>query len=295
VSASPTAAAAPAGWQIGPDCWIALDQPRLIGILNVTPDSFSDGGRWATGAEAVEHALKLAADGAAVIDVGGESTRPGAARVSPQEQIARTCPVIESLRASSDVIISIDTTRTEVARAALATGARIINDVSAGTEDPAMLALAAEHGCGLVLMHRARPPEEESYSDRYASEPAYDDVTTAVRRFLGARLGAALQAGVPRAAVVLDPGLGFGKSVEQNYQLIRQMPRLLELGCPLLSAASRKSFVGAMIGEADPSRRDVASAAISVAHWLAGVRLFRVHDVALHSQVLRVAAAISPP
>ena len=281
-----------ASWRISAKRTLSLDQPRLIGVLNVTADSFSDGGAYGSVAEAVDHGRRMLEDDACVIDVGGESVRPGASRVGSQEQIDRTIPVIERLRAESDVPISIDTTRAAVAEAALEAGADIINDVAAGTEDEGIFELAARRGCGLVLMHRLRSPEADSYSDRYVEAPVYDDVVAAVRDFLLERCGVALERGVEPSSIVIDPGLGFGKTVEQNYRLIGGIGELVATGYPVLSAASRKSFLGSVTGVTRPRDRVAASVAISVAHWMAGVRLFRVHDVAAQRQALAVAAAI---
>jgi dihydropteroate synthase len=264
-----------------------------MGVLNVTPDSFSDGGAFLDPSAAVEHALRMVEEGAVIVDVGGESTRPGARRVAPDEQIARTTPVIGQLRRRSDVLISIDTTSSRVAAAALDAGADIVNDVAAGTEDERLLPLAAERGCGLVLMHRLAPPGADRYSDQYERPPVYGDVVAEVRAFLEQRGRTAEGAGVSPAAIVLDPGLGFGKTVEQNYELIRRTGELAELDYPLLSAASRKSFVAAATGVTEPSRRVIGSTAVSVIQWLAGVRLFRVHDVAAHREALALAAGIT--
>jgi dihydropteroate synthase len=285
----------PKEWQIAPGRTLRLDEPRLIGVLNVTPDSFSDGGAYQDPAAAVEQGLAMVDQGACIIDVGGESVRPGALRVGDAEQIARTVPVIEGLRQHSDVLISIDTTSSLVAGSALDAGARIVNDVAAGTEDEHMLPLAAQRGCGLVLMHRLVPPEADTYSDRYDRPPDYGDVVTEVRAYLGERCRAAVGCGVDPSAIVIDPGLGFGKTVQQNYELIRRAGELTDAGYPLLSAASRKSFVGAVTGVAEPRRRVIGSTVISVIHWLAGVRLFRVHDVAAHREALAVAAGITAP
>jgi dihydropteroate synthase len=265
-----------------------------MAVLNATPDSFSDGGRFGSADALVEHALRCVEAGADAIDVGGESTRPGAARVSAAEQIDRTAVVIERLRAASDVVISIDTTRAAVAEAALDAGADAINDVSAGREDDAMLPLAGGRGCGLVLMHRLRPPDEDSYSHAYDHPPEYDDVVAEVCAFLRARGEAARAAGVARDAIVVDPGLGFGKSVEQNFELIARTAEIVATGFPVLGAASRKSFIGAVTGVADPAGRDAGSVAASVVQHAAGVRLFRVHDVAGHAQALAVARAVGP-
>ncbi len=277
-------------WQVGGGRALRLDRPRIAGVLNVTPDSFSDGGACEDVPTAVARALQMIEEGACVIDVGGESTRPGAARVAADLQVARTVPVIEALRRRCNVLISIDTTQVEVAEASLDAGADIINDVSAGTEDARMLDLAAGRGCGLVLMHRRVPPQEDSYSDRYAGAPEYADVAAEVRRFLEDRCREAVAAGVDASALVIDPGLGFGKTVEQNFQLIHSIRSLVETGYPVLSAASRKSFLGAVTGVTTPSDRVSGSTAVSVIHYLAGVRLFRVHDVAAHREALDVAA-----
>jgi dihydropteroate synthase len=279
-------------WQVSTARNLPLDRPRLMGILNVTPDSFSDGGLHVGVHAAVGHALRMEGEGAEIIDIGGESTRPGAAAVPAHEQIARAIPVIEQVRRGSEVLISIDTTSAEVARAALDAGADVINDTSAGQDDPAMFALAAERRCGLVLMHRPRRPREESWSDRHDSDPVYDDVVREVRAFLLQRAHAAEQAGIERACVVTDPGLGFGKNVEQNYQLVARTAELVATGYPVLAAASRKSFIGAATGQRNPRQRVIGSVAVSVAQYLAGIRLFRVHDVAAHREALAVAAMV---
>ena len=281
-------------WQVGSGRSLQLDQPRLMGVLNITPDSFSDGGSFVTADRAVEHGLRMVDDGASIIDVGGESTRPGAQRVSVEEQVERTVGVIERLRRETDVLISIDTTRSAVAEAALEAGADIINDVAAGAEDKRMFELARRRRCGLVLMHRLRPPDADSYSDQYRNPPVYNDVVATVRDYLIDRCQAAIGQGVDPSAIVIDPGLGFGKTVRQNYQLIGGIGALLGIGYPVLSSASRKSFIGAVSGVADPSDRIIGSTAVSVMHWLGWVRLFRVHDVAAHRQALAVAAATRP-
>lgn len=289
-------------WKVGPNKSLPLDRPRLMGVLNVTPDSFSDGGQFRGVAEAVDFAMQMMLDGASIIDVGGESTRPGSKPVPAVEQIHRTVPVIRGIRyrlnnqrrgTALELLISIDSTRATVARAALDAGADIINDVSAGLDDPEMLPLAASRQCGLILMHRLKPPSEDSYSDQYAAAPHYNgDVVAIVRQFLGDRAKAAVAAGVHPAAIVIDPGLGFGKSVDQNYTLLGRIGEFRELGYPVLSASSRKSFLGAVSGIQDPAARMIASTAVSVNHYAQGVRLFRVHDVAAHREALAVAAAI---
>jgi dihydropteroate synthase len=210
--------------------------------------------------------------------------------------LARVIPAIATIRQRFDIPISIDTTSAEVARAAVESGADVINDISAGTDDPGMLSLAAERRCGLILMHRLRRPRDESYSDQYREPPRYTDVVATVRDFLADRAAAATSAGIAREQIVIDPGLGFGKTVAQNLELIRRTPELLNLGFPVLSAVSRKSFVGKASGLQDsaPADRLPGSISLSVAHFIAGARLFRVHDVAALAQALRAAAATMP-
>lgn len=288
----------PLVWRVSARHSLTLDRPRILAILNLTPDSFSDGGQLTTPDAARDAGVRAVEAGADMLDVGAESTRPGAARVAAEEQIRRLAPSLRALRAALPrVPISIDTTLAAVARAALDEGADAVNDVSACLEDPAMLRLAAERKAGLVLMHRLRPPGEDSYSDRYADAPRYADVTEEVSAFLASRANAAIAAGVERDALVLDPGLGFGKSVEQNLMLLRETPRLVRLNYPILSALSRKSFVGrvALERESDPGERVAATVALSVAQYLAGVRLFRVHDVGAHVQALRAISALGSP
>ncbi len=288
----------PCQWRLGPDRWLDLSRPAVMAILNLTPDSFSDGGSYPTVEAAVEAAAAAVRDGANSLDLGGESTRPGAPRVETDEQIRRVVPVIRAIRAQAgplgEIPITVDTTRAEVAAAALDAGADAINDVSAGLEDEGMLSLAAARGVGVVLMHRLRPPGEDSYSDRYQKDPVYPGgVVAVVREFLAGQAAAAEAAGVARGAIVLDPGLGFGKTVEQNLELIRRTGEIAALGYPVLSGLSRKSFVGRAGGHApdDPPReRAAATVGLSVAHLLAGASIFRVHDVGMHARALRAAA-----
>ncbi|MHC5024607.1 MAG: dihydropteroate synthase [Planctomycetota bacterium] len=284
-------AAAPAPWLVGRGRRLCLDEPRLIGIVNVTPDSFSDGGELETVEAAIERSLAMVDAGAAIIDIGGESSRPGAASVDADEQIRRTEPVIRGVRARSDVLLSIDTTRAPVARSALDAGADIINDVSAGLDDESMFDLAADRGCGLILMHRRARPHAEQYSHEYDQPPAYEDVVETVCAFLRERVAAATSRGVDGASIVVDPGLGFGKTVQQNLELIGRTAELLDLGHPVLGAASRKSFLGAATGTELPRDRDAASVATTCLQYVGGVRLFRVHDVAAHRQAVLVTRA----
>ncbi|USO00332.1 MAG: dihydropteroate synthase [Phycisphaeraceae bacterium] len=270
-----------------------------MAIVNATPDSFSDGGRHNDPSRAVDAARAFVAVGADMLDVGGESTRPGSQRVQADEQIRRVVPVIRAIReAGVDTPISIDTTLAAVAWAALDAGADAINDVSGGEEDPDLVALAAERACGLILMHRLVPPERDRYSDRYDEAPAYGDVVEAVRADLGRKAEAAIAAGCDPESIVLDPGLGFGKTVEQNVELVQGSAKLMSLGYPLLGAASRKSFVGRLsMGPMDrdppgPADRLGGSIVFSLAQLARGVRLFRVHDVREQARALRAAWAI---
>ena len=281
-----------ARWRLTPDRALPLDGPVLMGVCNVTPDSFSDGGLHASPEDAVATALRLVEEGAAIIDVGGESTRPGAERVAGTLQQERVLPVIEGIRALSDVPISIDTTRCSVAAAALDAGADLVNDVSAGEEDPGMLPLVAERGCGIVLMHRHVPPRDDEWSHRRETPVITGDVVEVVRAFLAKRITAAVASGINPEAIVIDPGLGFGKTVAQNYELVHRTGVLKALGRPVLSGASRKSFLGAVTGQPEPADRTAGSVALSVAHRLAGADIFRVHDVAMHRAALAVVEAV---
>lgn len=286
-------------WWMSDRAALSLDRPPIMFILNVTPDSFADGGRFPTPECAADAVLRAVREGATAVDVGGESTRPGSARVDATEQIRRVVPVIRAIRSlpghAGAIPISIDTTRAEVAAGALDAGADAINDVSAGTEDPDLLRLAARRATGVVLMHRTAPPEKDSYSDRYESPPLSGDVVGAVREFLGERIEAALRAGVRADSIVIDPGLGFGKSVVQNLELIARTPELTAMGFPVLSALSRKSFVGrASLGrDSSPDERLYGTLALSVAHLLAGATIFRVHDVAPHAAALAAARELA--
>jgi dihydropteroate synthase len=286
-------------WHIAEGRSIALGAPRIMAIINTTPDSFSDGGDHLDPAAAADFAARAIADGAAILDIGGESTRPGAQRIDADTQITRTIPAIRAIRAAGITApISIDTTLSTVARAALDAGAEIVNDVAAGTEDPRILTLAAERSAGIILMHRRVAPGADAYSHTLTHEPDYSvggGIVSSVRSFLRDAARRAIDAGIAPERIVLDPGLGFGKSVAQNYTLITSTRALLDLGFPILSAASRKSFLGAITGQTVPAERIEASIAVSVAHALAGVRLFRVHDVAPHARALAVAHRIIPP
>ena len=269
-----------------------------MGIVNATPDSFSDGGLHLDPERAVSHGVSLVDAGASIIDVGGESTRPGADRIAPTEQIDRVVPVIGSLRAAlreRDVVITVDTTSAEVADAALDAGADAVNDVSGGTEDPQMLGLIAQRDVGIVLMHRLAPPDLDSYSDRYDSEPQYGDVVRAVTEALADRIREAEAAGIEPGSIMVDPGFGFGKSVEQNFALMRGLDEVIRLGRPVLVGLSRKSFLGATTGTSDPGDRDLESAVAAMLLGPPNGLVQRVHDVAGHQRALKVGAAIRGP
>ncbi|MBL4698600.1 MAG: dihydropteroate synthase [Phycisphaerales bacterium] len=259
-------------WQINPQRAIHADRPLCIGILNITPDSFADGGELDSVQAAVDRAQAIVDEGGDGLDIGGESTRPGASRVSVDEQINRVVPVIEAIRkAGIDLMISVDTTRAAVASQALDAGADAINDVSAGSEDNAMLGLAADRQCGIVLMHRVSAPDQDQYSDQYQQRPIESGIVDHVIRELKARRDAAVDAGVNPACIMLDPGLGFGKDVEQNLALIRETDQLCALGHPVLSALSRKSFVGrvSLHRDSEPKERLAGTLGLSVVHyWL---------------------------
>ena len=258
----------------------------VMGIVNVTPDSFYDGGRCQTVDAALAHARRLLAEGADLIDVGGESTRPGARPVPAAEERARVLPVIAAVRAATDLPISIDTTKAEVAAAALAAGADIVNDVSAGRFDAAMLPLVAERGAGIVLMHMHGTPATMQ------DAPAYDDVVAEVRAFLAERAAAARAAGIAADRIVVDPGIGFGKRLEHNLALLAHLGRLAELGFPVAVGTSRKAFLGTLTGD-PPAERLAASIAAAVLAAARGARILRVHDVAATKRALAVAEAIA--
>jgi dihydropteroate synthase len=257
----------------------------LMGIINVTPDSFSDGNQFLDTDRAVNHAARLAAQGAHVLDVGGESTRPGAQPVPLVVELDRVIPVIEQL-ASHDAVVSIDTRHAVVADRAIAAGARMINDVS-GLRDPDMIGLAADRRVPVVVMHT--PVDDPANMALFAH---YDDVVGAVVADLTARAQQALEAGVPE--VIVDPGFGFGKSVEHNLEIVRRMREIVAIGHPVLVGASRKSFIGAVVGGAEPTARDSGSIVVHLACVAAGARFLRVHDVAGHRQAIAMAAAIGP-
>ncbi|MDP9173657.1 MAG: dihydropteroate synthase [Planctomycetota bacterium] len=262
-------------------------RPLIMGALNATPDSFSDGGKFGTVESAAAFAEAMAASGADWIDVGGESTRPGAQPIDPREQIRRTLPVIAAIRQRLSILISIDTTQGQVAEAALDIGANIVNDISAGRDDPNMLRLCGRRGAPMVLMHMRGTPATMQ------ENPMYADVTGEVGGFLRERFAAAVSAGIERHRVLLDPGLGFGKTVSHNLRLLHDTRTLAAIGQPLVVGPSRKGFIGAVTGESRPDQRIFGTAA-AVAWCIAnGASVMRVHDVGAMSQVAKTISAIS--
>jgi dihydropteroate synthase len=261
-----------------------------MAVLNTTPDSFSDGGVHSSFDAAMAHGQRCIHEGAGILDVGGESTRPGASRVDSAEQIARTQPVIAALATLGP--ISIDTTRAEVARAALAAGACIVNDVSAALDDPEIVEVACAAGAAIILMHRLASPDSDRWSTEYDARRTYTDVVHDVRDWLGARVAAVLKAGMPRDRIAIDPGLGFGKDVQQNLALIARLPEFAELGVPVLVGASRKSFLGAITAEPDPAQRDAASVGAALVAVSNGAAILRVHAVRDHAHALAAWSAL---
>ena len=270
--------------------WGSETAPVLMAVLNTTPDSFSDGGVHSSLDAAISHGQRCIHDGAGILDVGGESTRPGAARVDIAEQIARTQPVIAALATLGPV--SIDTTQAEVARAALAAGACIVNDVSAALDDPEIVDVACAAGAAIILMHRLASPDSDRWSTEYDARRTYTDVVHDVRDWLGARVAAVLKAGMPRDRIAVDPGLGFGKDVQQNLALIARLQEFAELGVPVLVGASRKSFLGAITAEPDPAQRDAASVGAALVAASNGAAILRVHAVRDHAHALAAWSAL---
>jgi dihydropteroate synthase len=284
------------------DTWRAYSAPcptpKLMGVLNVTPDSFSDGGRFLDPERALEQGRRLAEEGAAVLDVGGESTRPGAQPVGEAEELERVLPVIQALAAELAIPLSIDTTKASVAEAALDAGVSWVNDVSACRADERMLSVVAEYGARVVLMHSQGEPQEMQAS------PTYANPTEEVSQFLRSRAAACLDAGVEPDQILIDPGIGFGKRLEHNLALIRELPTLRSLGLPLLVGVSRKSFIGHVTGTEDPvlwregapkdepSGRMGGTAAALSACVLGGAEYLRVHDVAVMAEAASVAASL---
>lgn len=253
-------------------------RPLVMGILNVTPDSFSDGGAYGSADDAVAAGLRMIEEGADIIDIGGESTRPGHAAVDAETEIARTVPVIAALAAKTKTPLSIDTSKASVARAALAAGAHIINDVWGLSRDPAIAGVAAEANAAVVIMHNREKAD--------GSHNIFDEL----RRFFSAAEAHAKTAGIPESSIVLDPGIGFGKTLEQNLAVLGGLGSLNQLGYPILLGASRKSFIG-KVSPSEPDQRIGGSIATTVLAALAGIAIVRVHDVAAHVQALRILSA----
>lgn len=266
---------------------LALDRPRIMGIVNVTPDSFSDGGRHDTTQAAIAHGLKLAADGADILDIGGESTRPGSSPVPLDEELRRVIPVIDGLRRQCDARISIDTRKAQVMRAAADAGADILNDVSALTHDPRALEAAAATGLPIILMHAQGDPKTMN------DNPQYGDVVLDVFDFLQDRIAACELAGIPRAKLCVDPGIGFGKHLHHNVAMMAHLSILHGLGVPILLGASRKKMIGQLCDVPDSADRVPGSLATVLVAAAQGVQLMRVHDVAETKQALAVWMASS--
>jgi dihydropteroate synthase len=260
---------------------LALDRPLIMGVVNVTPDSFSDGGRFLAPQAAIAHALRLEAEGEQILDIGGESTRPGSGGVDLEEECRRVLPVIGGLVGRTQARLSIDTRKAEVMRRAAAAGAHLINDVSALTHDAVALAAAAETGLPVILMHAQGDPRTMQ------QDPRYDDVVLDVYDMLAARIAACEQAGIPRARLIVDPGIGFGKTLAHNLALLGALSIFHALGCPILLGASRKSFIGRLTG-AKADERLPGSLAAALVAAAQGVQILRVHDVAATRQALAV-------
>jgi dihydropteroate synthase len=259
-------------------------RPSVMGIVNVTPDSFSDGGVNLDPDDAAESARRMIREGAAIVDVGGESTRPGSGGVTAEDELARVVPVLQRL--GGDVPVSVDTAKAEVARAALALGAELVNDVTALRGDPRLASVVADAGCYLCLMHMQGEPRTMQ------QDPRYDDVASDVTAFLEERLRFAVDAGIDEQRICLDPGIGFGKTVEQNVELVSRLDVLLSLGRPVMIGLSRKSSLGRLLGDPDATTGTIAaSVGAAVAAYERGATILRVHDVREHVEALTAAAA----
>jgi dihydropteroate synthase len=278
----------PRQWRLSRSVLPLEQGPLWMGIVNVTPDSFSDGGQWFDPQRAVEQALQLVQDGAAILDIGGESTRPYSDPVAADEERRRVIPVIEQLARQTDVPISIDTSKSVVARAALDAGAQIINDVTGLEGDPQMIDVARSTGAGVCAMHMRGTPQTMQ------DDPRYDDVVQDIRRYLRERQQGLLQAGLDLERICLDPGIGFGKTHDHNLQLLRHIDQFLSLGSPLLVGHSRKGFIASVLADKAVERD---SGTLGVSFYLAqrGVQIIRVHNVGLHTRAWRLWQAVVPP
>ena len=264
---------------------------RIMGVINVTPDSFSDGGRYMAAEAAIAHGLELEVEGAAILDVGGESTRPGADPVSETEELRRVMPVIEGLiERGAGARISIDTSKARVAARALEAGATLVNDVTALRGDPDMAGVVASGGAECCLMHMLGDPRTMQ------DDPRYDDVVNDIKAFLSERMEFAVRAGIAEARILVDPGIGFGKTIEHNLELLRRLGEFLDLGRPLVLGTSRKAFLGRLTGREAPDERLAATVATNVLAYERGARVFRVHDVGpVHDALTVTAATVSAP
>jgi len=262
----------------------------LMGVINVTPDSFSDGGLFLDPKEAIAQGLRLEAEGAAILDVGGESTRPGAAAVSADEELRRVLPVLEGLAdAGAEAQLSIDTSKAEVAAAGLTSGATLVNDVTALRADPEMAEVIAAAGADCCLMHMLGDPRTMQ------RDPRYDDVVSEVKAFLEERMAFAIASGIEERRIILDPGIGFGKTIDHNLELLRRLNELVAIGRPILIGTSRKSFLGRITGRENPADRLAGTIATCVIAYERGARVFRVHEVAPVADALKVTAATVAP
>ncbi len=270
-----------------PIAGLPLTAPRIMGILNVTPDSFSDGGLFNDPDAACAHALDMVQAGADIIDIGGESTRPGAQTVGHADEIARTAPVIAAIRARSDIPISIDTRKSDVARAALTAGASFINDVSAMTYDPAMAQTAATSGAPICLMHASGDPATMQ------NDPTYDNVLLDIYDFLATQISSATASGIQRDRIIVDPGIGFGKTLDHNLTLLRGLSLFHGLGCAVLLGASRKRFIGTLANAPRARDRTAGSIAVALHGVTQGVQILRVHDTVETRQALRLQMAMA--
>jgi dihydropteroate synthase len=264
------------------------ERTLVMGVLNVTPDSFSDGGRFASAEAAALEARHLAAEGADIVDIGGESTRPGADPVPLQTELARVIPVFDALKGEFPAALSVDTSKMEVARAAMARGAAVVNDVTAGRGDPELFRAVAAGGAYLVLMHMQGTPRDMQVA------PRYKDVVAEVSAFLGQRADAARAEGVARGRIIVDPGIGFGKTLEHNLALLRAIPELKRLGYPVLVGHSRKSMFKQLFGFDDPAARDLPTALLTATLAAAGVDIVRVHNAGLNNRAAAVGDLLRP-
>lgn len=273
-------------WKIAGETFDFGGRALVMGVLNVTPDSFSDGGAFFDEDAAVAHGLRMLEEGAQIIDIGGESTRPGAESISAEEELRRVRPVIERLRAqAATAMISIDTTKAAVARAALAAGASIINDITGGRGDAGMMPLAAEHGAALVIMHMQGTPRTMQ------TKPQYENVVAEVREFFRQQYARAIDCGIAPMAIAFDPGIGFGKTPQHNFELLRNLPALRLEDRPLVVGVSRKSFLGKAVGSAEMRDRLAPTIALSALLRERGADVLRVHDVKENVAAIRVTEA----